>query len=112
LSLPLEMKTYGPVTKRVIRAGMEGLLPEVVRCRTSFAHPGQAFLSSLLDRQSELLQPASFRQTLGSLQRYVSLDAAEAARNSLANGSPEARSSVWQLLSLALWLENKNLSVT
>ena len=49
LSLPLEMKTYSPLPKRVIRAGMEGILPEMVRCRTFLAHPGQAFQSSLLN---------------------------------------------------------------
>jgi len=112
LSLPLEMKTYSPLPKRVIRAGMKGVLPEVVRCRTSFAHPGQAFLSSLLSRHSELLQPAPFRQALSSVQRYVNLDAVDVARSGLATGSPEARNSVWQLLTLALWLGSRNLSVT
>jgi asparagine synthase (glutamine-hydrolysing) len=111
LSLPLEMKTYSPVPKRVIRAGMEGILPEMVRCRTSFAHPGQAFLSSLLDRHAELLQPGPFTQVLHSVQRYVNKDAADVARNALATGSSEARSSVWQLMSLALWLASRNLSI-
>ena len=81
LSLPLEMKTYSPLPKRVIRAGMVGVLPEKVRCRTSLAHPGQAFLSSLLSRHSELLAIA-FRQALGPVRRYVNLNAAEMARNS------------------------------
>ena len=85
LSLPLEMKTYGPLPKRVIRAGMEGILPELVRSRTSFAHPGQAFQSSLLSRHSDFLQPAAFKQALGPVRRYVNLNAAELARERAAN---------------------------
>ena len=109
LSLPLEMKTYGPLPKRVIRAGMEGILPEMVRCRTSFAHPGQAFQSSLLNLHPEILEPATFKQTLGPVRRYVSLNSAESARERVAVGSPEAASAVWKLLNLALWLGSKNL---
>ncbi|MGH9544211.1 MAG: asparagine synthase (glutamine-hydrolyzing) [Terriglobales bacterium] len=108
LSLPLEMKTYGPLPKRVIRAGMEGILPELVRSRTRYAHPGQAFQSSLLSRHSELLQPAAFKEALGPVRRYVNLDAAESARERAAAGSPEASCSVWKLLNLALWLGKKN----
>ncbi len=109
LSLPLEMKTYGPLPKRVIRAGMEGILPELVRCRTSYAHPGQAFQSSLLNRHAELLRPVVFKETLGPVRPYVNLKVAESARNSAAIGSPEACSSVWKLLNLALWLGSRNL---
>jgi asparagine synthase (glutamine-hydrolysing) len=112
LSLPLEMKTYSPVPKRVIRAGMEGIIPDMVGSRTLFAHPGPAFQSSLLKRHSELLQPASFGQLLGQVGRYVNLNDAELARCSAVIGSPEASSSVWKLLNLALWLGNKNLEVT
>jgi asparagine synthase (glutamine-hydrolysing) len=109
LSLPLEMKTYGPLPKRVIRAGMEGILPELVRCRTRYAHPGQAFQSSLLARHAELLRPVAFKETLGPVRPYVNLNVAESARNSAAIGSPEAGSSVWKLLNLALWLGSRNL---
>jgi asparagine synthase (glutamine-hydrolysing) len=109
LSLPLEMKTYAPLPKRVIREGMKGILPELVRGRTRYAHPGEAFQSALLRRHAEFLRPSEFNEILGRLRPYVNLNAAESARNSLAIGSPEAGSAVWKLLNFALWLGSKNL---
>ena len=69
LSLPLEMKTYGPLPKRVIRAGMKGVLPEVVRNRRLYAHPGAAFQTALLRRHAELLQPELIPAGLGTAGR-------------------------------------------
>ncbi len=81
----------------------------MVRCRTFFAHPGQAFQSSLLNLRPEILEPATFKETLGPVRRYVNLNSAESARERAAVGSPEAGSAVWKLLNLALWLGSKNL---
>lgn len=111
LSLPLNMKTYSPLPKRVIRAGMEGILPEMVRSRTLLAHPGGAFLQSLLSQHSELSGPAQFKQSLGPVQRYVNLNAVEADRKGVAVGLPDAGDSVWKALNLALWLESRNLQI-
>ena len=41
LSLPLNMKTYSPLPKRVIRAGMNGVLPEKVRPARSLPIPAE-----------------------------------------------------------------------
>ena len=112
LSLPLEMKTYGPLPKRVIREGMKGVLPEMVRNRTLYAHPGAAFLSALLRQQAESLQPTPFRQALGTVEAYVNLKAAERDRSGVANGSPDAGDLVWQVLNLALWLKSRNLQLS
>ena len=68
LSLPLEMKTYSPLPKRVIRAGMKGVLPEMVRSCTLYAHPGAAFLTALLRQHAEFWQSAAFPQALGRLE--------------------------------------------
>ena len=112
LSLPLEMKTYGPLPKRVIREGMKGVLPEIVRLRTAYAHPGPAFEASLLNYHAELLQPEPFGQTLGRLKRYVNLNAAEMGRNGAMTGSPIAGDLAWQVLNLSLWLKGSNLQLS
>lgn len=111
LSLPLHTKTYIPLPKRVIREGMHGILPEMVRGRTRLAHPGGAFMTSLLTQHPALLGPAQSKQALGPIQRYVNLNAVEVDRNRVAIGSQDAGDSVWQALNLALWLESKNLHV-
>lgn len=92
-------------------AGMEGILPEMVRSRTLLAHPGGAFLQSLLSQHSELSGPAQFKQSLGPVQRYVNLNAVEADRKGVAVGLPDAGDSVWKALNLALWLESRNLQI-
>jgi asparagine synthase (glutamine-hydrolysing) len=109
LSLPLEMKTYAPLPKRVIREGMRGLLPETVRLRTRYAHPGAAFQASLLKRHAEFLRLEAFRQALRPLERYVSLKAAETDKKRLDAGSLSAGDLVWQALNLAVWLNSRDL---
>ena len=65
LSLPLHMKTYTPLPKRVIREGMRGILPEMVRGRTLLADTGGAFMTSLLKQDPVLSMPEQFTQALG-----------------------------------------------
>ena len=110
LSLPLKMKTYGPLPKRVIRAGMKGILPEVVRCRTQYAHPGRAFLSSLLAASAGLLGDVVFKRALAPLAKYVSVNQLESSRASVLAGNTEHCSAVWRALNCSLWLRRKGLS--
>jgi asparagine synthase (glutamine-hydrolysing) len=111
LSLPLHMKTYSPLPKRVIRTGMEGILPKMVRCQTLLTNPGAAFGTSLLKQYPELSGAAQLRQGLGPVQRYVSLNAVEIDRNGVANGLSGAGDSVWRALNLASWLGSRDLPV-
>jgi asparagine synthase (glutamine-hydrolysing) len=111
LSLPLNMKTYSPLPKRVIREGMTGVLPEMVRSRTLVAHPGGAFMASLLRQHHALLGPSQPKQVFRSVQRYVSLNAVEIDRDGVIVGSSNAGDSVWQALNLAVWLQSRNLHV-
>jgi asparagine synthase (glutamine-hydrolysing) len=109
LSLPLHMKTYAPVPKKVIREGMRGILPEMVRGRTLLADTGGAFMTSLLKQDPVLLAPEEFMQALGPAKGYVNLDAIKADRDRVDSGFPEAGDSVWQALNLALWLRSRRL---
>jgi asparagine synthase (glutamine-hydrolysing) len=109
LSLPLHMKTYAPVPKRVIREGMRGVLPEMVRGRTLLADTGGAFMTSLLKQDPVLLAPEEFMQALGPAKGYVNLDAIKADKDRVDSGFPEAGDSVWQALNLALWLRSRRL---
>lgn len=109
LSLPLHMKTYTPLPKRVIREGMHGVLPEMVRGRTLLADTGGAFMTSLLKQDPVLSRPEQFKRALGAAQGYVNLDALEAEKNRVNSGFPEAGDSVWQALNLALWLGSRRL---
>ncbi len=111
LSLPLGMKTHAPMPKRVIREGMKGVLPEMVRLRTRYAHPGAAFEAALLAKHADLLQPGRFQHTLGGLEPYVNLEAAQMDANGVLTGSQSAGGLVWQVLNLALWLKGKNLKL-
>jgi asparagine synthase (glutamine-hydrolysing) len=112
LSLPLEMKLYFPLPKIVIRAGMEGILPEKVRWATRLAHPGWPFLLSLLRRHRRLLEPVTFARTLEPLRRYVNFKRADNARRAALLGSSDDAWSIWQVLNLAIWLKNRNWSVS
>ncbi len=109
LSLPLHTKTYSPLPKRVIREGMRGILPEMVRARTTLAHPGAAFMTSLLKQDPALLVPQQFTQALGPVKGYVNLDAINAENGRFNSGSRDAGDSVWQALNLALWLRSRRL---
>jgi asparagine synthase (glutamine-hydrolysing) len=109
LSLPLKMKTFGPLPKRVIRAGMKGILPEKVRCRTRFAHPGGSFATSLVARSASILEPATFSRILASVGEYVNVNRVEAMRLSTLRGEAESSSSLWRILSLAVWFKSKKM---
>jgi asparagine synthase (glutamine-hydrolysing) len=109
LSLPLKMKTFGPLPKRVIRVGMKGILPENVRCRTRFAHPGGSFATSLVARSASILEPATFGNILASVGEYVNVNWVEAMRLSALRGEANSSSSLWQILSLAVWFKNKKM---
>ena len=108
LSLPLKMKLYVPMPKIVIRAGMKGILPELVRWRTRYAHPGAAFLSSQLTQQRRLLEPKTFAQMLEPLRKYVNFRLADQARQRALLGSVEDAWPVWQVLNLAVWMNSRN----
>jgi asparagine synthase (glutamine-hydrolysing) len=107
LALPLSMKTVSPLPKRVIRAGMKRILPEEVRCRTRFAHPGRSFASSLVARSAGLLEPVTFRDLLAPVVEYVSVSRLEAIRSSVLCGDVDSSYPLWQILSLAIWLKGK-----
>ena len=109
LSLPLPMKTYSPLPKRVIREGMQGILPEMVRSRTLLADTGGAFMTSLLKQDPVLSVPELSNQALGPAKGYVNLDAIKAGKDRVDSGFPEAGDSVWQALNLALWLGSRRL---
>jgi len=109
LSLPLHTKTYSPLPKRVIREGMLGILPEMVRSRTTLAHPGAAFMTSLLKQDPVLLVPQQFRQALGAAKAYVNLDAINVENDRSISGPRDAGDLVWQALNLALWLKSRHL---
>ena len=109
LSLPLKMKTFAPLPKRVIRAGMKGILPEKVRCRTRFAHPGGSFATSLVARSASILEPVTFSRILASVGEYVNVNSVEAMRTSALRGEVDSSSSLWQILSLAVWFESKKM---
>jgi asparagine synthase (glutamine-hydrolysing) len=109
LSLPLKMKTYSPLPKRVIRAGMKGILPEGVRCRTTLAHPGGSFLLSSLGHCSQLLEPDNFMRLLAPLYEYVNVSQLESERASWLQGTNRDGYALWQVLSLATWIRAKHL---
>jgi asparagine synthase (glutamine-hydrolysing) len=109
LSLPLRMKTYTPMPKGVLREGMRGVLPEMVRERTLLADPGGAFITSLLQQDPVLSRPEHFTQALGAAKGYVNLDAIRADRDRVDCGFPDAGNSVWQALNLASWLRSRRL---
>jgi asparagine synthase (glutamine-hydrolysing) len=107
LSLPLKMKTYSPLPKRVIREGMKGILPEIVRNRTHFAHPGGAFLLSLLSRCSDLLQEDKFKALLAPIVEYVNVEQLESDRLRWLTGASVDAYSLWQVLNLSIWMQGR-----
>jgi asparagine synthase (glutamine-hydrolysing) len=107
LSLPLSMKTLAPLPKRVIREGMKGVLPEKVRCRTHFAHPGSSFAASLVTKSASLLDPVPFRRILTAVAGYINVAQLEAVRSLAVRGDADALSRLWPALNLAVWLQAK-----
>ena len=65
LSLPLHIKMYSPLPKRLIREGMRGVLPEMVRGRTLLADTGGAFMRSLLKQDPVLFGAGAVQAGLG-----------------------------------------------
>ena len=104
LSLPLKMKTFAPVPKRVIREAMKGILPEMVRNRTRFAHPAQAFSFSLIAHSSIISETQEFKDILDPLSRYVNVKKVEALTRPASDGSPQDGYSLWQIFALGMWL--------
>lgn len=100
LSLPVRMKCHVPLPKMVIREGMRGILPELVRLRTRYAHPGQAFLSALLNKYSSIpsgvLAPAAEYASIQALVREAEL-------------TPGQGWSLWRVLNLAVWMKATGL---
>ena len=83
LLLPLKMKTFAPLPKRVIRAGMKGILPE--RSDAERVSPIPAVLSqhrSWLDQRA-FWEPVTFSRILASVGEYV--------RTSIGGGDESAR---------------------
>lgn len=107
LSLPLKMKTYSPLPKRVIREGMKGILPEMVRSRTHFAHPGGSFMSSLLVHCRSLLEADRFRDLLAPIKEYVNVRKLEIDRERWLTGISRDGYSLWQVLNLAIWIHDR-----
>ena len=103
VALPLCQKTYAPLHKRVIRAGMAGVLPEKVRGRTAYGHPGRAFLQGLHGLSAEA-QSIRNQRSLDSPQSCVSKDKLVTA---IEDGAAKGAYSVWQVAALEAWLKNK-----
>jgi asparagine synthase (glutamine-hydrolysing) len=108
LSLPLKMKSHVPLPKMVIREGMKGILPDRVRLRTCYAHPGAAFLGSLLPKR-KALRPLEW-QTLASAREYVNVDYGSRCWESFDSaGRIDDAWQAWVWLTLALWMDQKQL---
>ena len=108
LSLPLDRKVYTPFPKMVIRAGMQGVLPEKVRWRQQFSHPGPAFLKSLLRQESERVQAVFQPKRLQEMEPYVNVVLASAIHREYASSaSDEAAWPVWKVVNLAAWLGDR-----
>jgi asparagine synthase (glutamine-hydrolysing) len=110
LSLPLKMKTYSPLPKRVIREGMSGILPERVRERTHFAHPGSAFLSSILGDCATLLERGRFLRALEPIANYVNVESLNAGREAVLGGNMENGYALWQVVCLSVWISQQNFT--
>jgi asparagine synthase (glutamine-hydrolysing) len=110
LSLPPDQKRCGGWNRMVMRRAMENILPEKVRWRGSKADLSANFSNSLLNFERTLLEK-TLQERSEIIEDYVDIPALRKAHASLGfKKSSDEIMKFWNVLNLALWLEQAGLS--
>ena len=102
-SLPLDQKIRGGITKHVLRRAIQGLVPDVIRCRMDkmgFVTPEEAWMKDELSSQVlDLFSAPAF-------SRRPYWDAERVLRNyqGFLDGKSEYSTEFWRIACVELWL--------
>jgi asparagine synthase (glutamine-hydrolysing) len=103
MGLPDHYKIKGGVTKRILRAGMSGIIPDVIRDRIDkigFATPEEEWLRTHPDLFRDRLKQAAAR-TNG----IIKPEAALAILEEIIDGKRPFSFVIWRIISFGVWME-------
>jgi asparagine synthase (glutamine-hydrolysing) len=109
LGLPDSYKLHRGITKRVMREGLQGILPEAVRVRTSklgFCTPEEYWIRNEAPAKFEAAVADAIKTTEGILRS----EALEYTKNVIA-GSNRFDFSIWRMISFARWMKQFNVKL-
>lgn len=104
LSIPWDRRTRNGERKRILRASMQGIVPEAIRSRKGkgdWTHRRDENLVALC----RLNPPAPLENRSGRMGRYLDLRGAERLVTRFRTGARDLRWEVWFLITVDRWLE-------
>jgi asparagine synthase (glutamine-hydrolysing) len=112
LALPAEQKLYQGWGRMVMRRALEGILPKEVQWRGGKTDLTANFVDGLLNRDRQLLDEVMLNR-LGSIEKFIDIDFLRAAYQRLISAGNQVSNAdsmaVWQAVTLALWLDYKQV---
>lgn len=112
LALPSEQKLYQGWGRMVMRRALEGILPEEIQWRGGKADLTPNFIYGLLNRNRQLLDEVMSHQ-IEKIANYIDVNFLRAAYQRLTSAGNKATDedsmAVWQAVTLALWLDHKQV---
>ena len=111
LSLPPEQKISKGWTRMVMRRAMKDTLPQKVQWRVGKTNMYPGFERGLLKFEQARLEQIILHNSK-AIEKYVDIAALQQAyhRYLYKQATPEEVNSIWKAFSLALWLEDKDLT--
>ncbi|MEA5507534.1 lasso peptide isopeptide bond-forming cyclase [Halotia wernerae UHCC 0503] len=112
LALPSEQKLYQGWGRIVMRRALENILPKEVQWRGGKADLTPNFIDGLLNRDRQLLDQVMSHK-LDNIEKFIDIDFLRAAYQRLISAgnkvSDEDSMAIWQAVTLALWLDYKQV---
>ena len=113
LALPPEHKLARGLGRMILRRSLDGILPSKNQWRVGKADLSPNFDHGLLKRDRHILDEV-LATKIRLLEKYIDVDVVQSAYNRIISSTERPENSdymmVWQTISLALWLEEKNFS--
>ncbi|MBH8571536.1 lasso peptide isopeptide bond-forming cyclase [Nostocaceae cyanobacterium CENA369] len=112
LALPSEQKLCQGWGRMVMRRALDGILPETIQWRGGKTNLTPNFLHGLVHRDRQILDEVMCNK-LESIEKYINVDFLRTAYQRLISADDKASNDdstvVWQAVTLALWLDHKQV---
>ncbi|WGV27617.1 lasso peptide isopeptide bond-forming cyclase [Halotia branconii] len=112
LALPSEQKLYQGWGRMVMRRALEGILPQEVQWRGGKTDLTANFIDGLLKRDRHILDQMMSNR-LGNIEKFIDIDFLRSAYKRLISAGNQVSDAdsmaIWQAVTLALWLDYKQV---